>query len=111
MHRLVSPIVAVLGILLGASVARASDDDAEASRMQGLREYDAGHYTAAARHFRSAAESGDARSAEILCLMHRFGATLYDGQVPASPEESARWAAFAAQRRTADSGARIPGDR
>ena len=94
-------IVACACVSIGLSTAQANGTDAEAARAQGLLEYEIGHYTQAVDHFRSAAEAGDARSAEILCLMYRLGATLYGNQIPASPPDVARWAALAADRRLA----------
>jgi hypothetical protein len=72
---------------------------ADRSRELGMAEYERGHYAAAARHFRDAAARGDARSAEILVLMHRFSAQLYGGQVTADAAEVAQWTAVAAERR------------
>jgi hypothetical protein len=69
------------------------------SRAQGLAAYERGHYASAAGHFRDAAAKGDARSAEILVLMHRFSAQLYGGQVAADAAEVARWVAAATEGR------------
>ncbi|MEO8345701.1 MAG: hypothetical protein ABI607_08410, partial [Betaproteobacteria bacterium] len=52
--------------------------------------------------FQSAAETGDARSAEILALMYRFGPRLYGDQVTVDAAKSAYWAALAADRRRVD---------
>ena len=110
MHGRCVRIIGVACLSIVFSSAHASDPDADAWRGQGLLEYDVGHYTAAVRHFRRAAESGDARSAEMLCLMHRFGPTLYGDQIPASPAEAARWASLAAERRLAVAAAEtVPG--
>jgi len=47
-----------------------------------------------------AAELGDARSAEVLALMYRFGPRLYPGSVPDDAAEAAEWwAAVAADAR------------
>jgi len=81
------------------TIAHAGDRAAELMREQGLLEYENGHYAAAAIHFQNAAESGDARSAEVLALMYRFGARLYGEQVHADAAKSAHWAAVAADRR------------
>jgi hypothetical protein len=71
------------------------------SREQGLLAYERGHYAVALVHFRDAALAGDARSAEILALMHRYGPQFYGAAVPADRAASARWAAVAAERRAA----------
>ncbi len=68
----------------------------ELLREQGLLEYENGHYAAAAIHFQSAAESGDARSAEVLALMYRFGARLYGDQLNADAAKTAYRAALPA---------------
>ena len=78
--------------------ANAGDLDAEALRQQGLAEYEIGHYAVASDHFRHAAELGDARSAEILTLMYRYGERLYGNQIRADLAEARRWAAMAAER-------------
>jgi hypothetical protein len=72
---------------------------ADESREQGLAAYERGHYASAAGHFRDAAAQGDARSAEILVLMHRFSAQLYGGQIAADAAEVAKWVAVAAEGR------------
>lgn len=81
------------------ATAHAEDDGAESSRARGLLAYEKGHYAAAVAHFRRAAEEGDARSAEILALMYRFGPRFYGAQCPEDAVESARWAALAGSRR------------
>lgn len=81
------------------TLAHASDLAVEGLREQGLLEYDSGHYVAAVIHFQHAAEAGDARSAEILALMYRFGAQLYGDQVTADAAKSAHFAAMASDRR------------
>lgn len=90
-----------IAVSTASSAAQANDGDAATMREQGLVEYEIGHYREAVLHFRRAADAGDARSAEILCLMYRLGPTLYGGQVAASPVEAARWAARAADGRVA----------
>ena len=90
-----------IGLTSAVCTAQPNGTDVEAARAHGLREYELGHYAEAVRHFRSAADAGDARSAEILCLMYRLGATLYDNQVPPSPPDVARWATLAADRQLA----------
>lgn len=84
---------------------------AATSREEGLLAYERGHYAAAIVHFRDAALAGDARSAEILALMYRYGPRLYGAQVPADPVEAARWAAIAAQRTPAPLAASNPATR
>jgi hypothetical protein len=81
------------------TLAHASDPAVENLREQGLLEYDCGHYVAAVIHFQHAAEAGDARSAEILALMYRFGAQLYGDQLPADAAKSAHFAAMVSDRR------------
>lgn len=76
---------------IGQVIAQAADDP-DAMREQGLQEYAIGHYAAAVAHFRSAATSGDLRSAEILVLMYHFGPTLYGDGVAADAAESTHWA-------------------
>jgi len=113
MHRLGGWIVAsacvFIGLSIGVSTAQANGTDPEAARAEGLLEYENGHYTEAVRHFRNAAEAGDARSAEMLCLMYRLGATLYGNQIPASPADVARWAALAADRQLVIAATAVPG--
>lgn len=89
--------------LVEATVAGQAIARADASRERGLQEYANGHYAMAVMHFRRAAEEGDARSAEILALMYRFGPRLYGAGVPEDPAESARWAALAGGRRAMSS--------
>ena len=48
-----------------------------------------------------AAELGDARSAEVLALMYRFGPRLYPGSVPDDAAEAAEWVGRGGSRRTA----------
>ncbi|MEP6702625.1 MAG: hypothetical protein ABJB04_06490, partial [Betaproteobacteria bacterium] len=43
------------------------------ARDAALSAYDSGHYERAAGYFQIAADLGDARSAETLALMYRFG--------------------------------------
>lgn len=73
----------------------------------GLAAYDRGHDMQAIAYFRRAAEGGDARSAEILALMYRFGPRLFRVGVVADPAESARWAAAAADARRREAAAAI----
>ena len=93
---IVAAACAFIGSSAGVSTAQASGPDAEAARAQGLLEYEVGHYTEAVRHFRTAADAGDVRSAEILCLMYRLGSAVYGEQITASRSQAARWAARAA---------------
>jgi TPR repeat protein len=99
-HRLGGWIVAAacasIGLSVDACTAQANGTDAAAARAQGLLEYEIGHYTEAVGHFRTAAEAGDVRSAEILCLMYRLGSTVYGERIEASRSQAARWAALAA---------------
>jgi len=99
-HRLHGSIVAAacasIGLSIGVCSAQAIGADAEAARAQGLLEYEIGHYAKAVGHFRTAAEAGDVRSAEILCMMYRLGSTVYGDQIEASRSQAARWAALAA---------------
>jgi len=93
------------GLILAAgwlTIAHAGDRDLALLREQGLLEYDIGHYAAAVILFQSAAEAGDARSAEVIALMYRFGPRLYGDQVAVDAAKSAHWAAIAADRRRAD---------
>lgn len=69
-------------------------------RADGLAAYERGHDAEAMSYFRRAAEAGDARSAEILALMHRLGPALYAG-VPVDAGEAGKWAAIAAEARRA----------
>ena len=64
---------------------------AVALRNQGLDDYERGHYDAAVRLFRRAAELGDIRSAEMIVLMHRHNAQLYGGRVAVSAVEAKKW--------------------
>ena len=89
--------LALYGFCLHA--AHAGNAAGETFLMQGLTEYEIGHYAAASRHFRDAAANGNARAAEILALMYRFGDRLYGSQFGADAVESARWTAIAAERR------------
>jgi len=95
-------------VAVAAPVAAKPDVQAErptgvALRNDGLAAYERGHDVQAIAYFRRAAEGGDARSAEILALMYRFGPQLFRTGVAVDPAESARWAAAAAaaQRREA----------
>ena len=72
---------------------------ADESREQGLAAYERGHFASAACDLRAAAVQGDARSAEILVLMHRFSAQLYGGQVSADAAELEKWVAVAVEGR------------
>ncbi len=93
------------GLVLAAgwlTIANAGDRDMTLLREQGLLEYDHGRYAAAVILFQGAADAGDARSAEILALMYRFGPQLYGDQVTADAAKSAQWAALAADRRRID---------
>ena len=78
--------------------ANAGTADSGAVMELGLAEYEIGHYAAAAQQFRRAAEMGDARAAEILALMYRYGEQLYGSQIHADATEAAQWAAMAAER-------------
>jgi TPR repeat protein len=71
--------------------------------QRGLREYEKGHYDAAMTLLKTAAQQGDARAAEVLALMYRFGRQLFSGDVRPDPSQAARFADLAARlRRTAD---------
>ena len=83
------------------ALARSAAADPAAWREQGLAEYERGHYAAAAAAFRHAADEGDARSAEILALMYRYGSGLYGAAFAGDAAEAKRWAATAADRRQA----------
>ena len=93
------------GMILAAgwlTIAHAGDRDSALLREQGLLEYDNGHYAAAVILFQGAAEAGDARSAQIIALMYRFGPRLYGDQVAVDAAKSAHWAAIAADRQRVD---------
>jgi len=77
-----------------------------AGLADGLAAYERGHDAQAIAYFRRAAEAGDARSAEILALMYRFGPRLFHAGVPADPAEAAKWAAVAAEARRREVAAR-----
>ena len=100
MPRLRRSIVAAACASVALSVvvctAQANGTDAQAARVQGLLEYEVGHYAEAIRHFQAAAEAADVRSAEILCLMYRLGSTVYGEHITASRSQAVRWAALAA---------------
>ena len=83
--------------------AHAADAPQAGLREEGLAAYERGHDAEAVAYFRRAAEAGDARSAEILALMYRFGPSLFARGVAADTAESAKWAAVAedARRREA----------
>ncbi|MBK9605062.1 MAG: hypothetical protein IPO58_00970 [Betaproteobacteria bacterium] len=70
------------------------------SRVQGLAEYEAGHYVRAAELFRVAAEQGDVRSAEMLTMMYRQGSRLYGNGFPADMQLAIHWARKAAAYKT-----------
>ena len=65
---------------------------AVALRNQGLDDYERGHYDAALKFFRRAAQQGDLRSAEMIVLMHRHNAALYGGRVLVDTVEAKKWA-------------------
>ncbi len=92
-------LLALLIGLLWMPVAQAADAPWARWRAEGLAAYERGHDAEAAAYFRRAAELGDARSAEILALMYRFGRRLYPGGVPSDAAEAAKWAAVAADSR------------
>jgi hypothetical protein len=96
---------------MGPASADARGVNADASREEGVAEHEIGHYTAAARRFRSATDPGDAHSAEMLALMRGFGATPYGNQILSNAIEFARWAAVAAERRHAVATASAVGTR
>ena len=70
------------------------------SRVEGLAEYEVGHYARAAELFRIAAEQGDVRSAEMLTMMYRQGSRLYGNGFPADMKQAIYWARKAAASRT-----------
>ena len=79
----------------GAGFDRSTGNDhapAVTLRNQGLEDYERGHYDAAVRLFRRAAQQGDIRSAEMIVLMHRHNAQLYGGRVAVSEFEMKTWA-------------------
>jgi TPR repeat protein len=94
-------LLLLVGAMLWILAAHASGPDAEASRLQGIVEYEIGHYALAAEHFRRAAKLGDLRSAEILALMYRHGQRLYGDQFSVDAREAARWTELAVERRFA----------
>jgi hypothetical protein len=104
-ERIMRKLRCLVASCLWLAAAPAFAATATESREQGHVEYERGHYAAAAGHFREAATQGDARSAEILVLMHRYSATLYGGQLSADAGEVARWAAIAAEARCGASAA------
>jgi len=85
--------------LLALPLAHAADAPETLLREEGLAAYERGHDLEAAGYFRRAAEAGDARSAEILALMYRFGPSLFAQGVAADAAEAAKWAAIAADAR------------
>jgi TPR repeat protein len=91
--------IALLIGLLWLPLAQAVDTHWAPWRAEGLDAYERGHYTEAAACFRRAAEAGDARSAEILALMYRFGPWLFPEGVPVDGAEAGKWAAVAADAR------------
>jgi TPR repeat protein len=71
--------------------------------QRGIKEYEEGHYDAAITLLKTAAQQGDARAAEVLALMYRFGRQLFGGTVHADSSQAAHFADLAARlRRTAD---------
>lgn len=86
-------------LLLALPLAHAADATQASLREEGLAAYERGHDAEAAACFRRAAEAGDARSAEILALMYRFGPSLFAQEVAVDAAESAKWAAMAADAR------------
>jgi TPR repeat protein len=99
--------IALLIGLLWMPVAQSADAPWAPWRAEGLAAYERGHDAEAAAHFRRAAELGDARSAEMLALMYRFGPRLYPGGVPDDAAEAAKWAAVAADARRREATAAI----
>lgn len=93
--------------LLVLPLAEAADGREAALRERGLAAYERGHDADAAAYFRRAAEAGDARSAEILALMYRFGTKLFPQGVTADAAESAKWAAIAADARRREAAAPV----
>ena len=81
------------------ALARSAAADPAAWHEQGLTEYERGHYASAAAAFHRAADEGDARSAEMLALMYRYGSRLYGDAFAGDAAEARRWAAVAAERR------------
>lgn len=69
------------------------------SRDCGMEQYEKGDYAAALEHLRRAAELGDARAAETVSLMYRFGESLYGDRVRADEREAARFTALAVRLR------------
>lgn len=100
-----APIALLIG-LLWLPLAQAVDSQWAPWRAECLDAYERGHYSEAAACFRRAAEAGDARSAEILSLMYRFGPRLYPESVSVDMVEAGKWAAVAvdARRREAATG-------
>jgi TPR repeat protein len=94
-------LLLLAGAMSWIVAAHASGPGAEASRLQGIVEYEIGHYAVAVGHFRRAAELGDLRSAEILALMYRLGQRLYGDQFSVDAREAARWTELAVERRFA----------
>ena len=92
---------------MDATENKCKDASGAALREQGLAAYERGHDAEAAAYFRRAAEAGDARSAEILALMYRFGAELFPRGVTADAAESAKWAAIAADARRREAAAAV----
>ena len=80
--------------------AAGSEAQPHPGRVQGLAEYEAGHYVRAAQLFRVAAEQGDVRSAEMLTMMYRQGSRLYGNGFPADMQLAIYWARKAAAART-----------
>jgi TPR repeat protein len=85
--------------LVTLPLAHATDAPQVSLREEGLVAYERGHDAEAVACFRRAAEAGDARSAEMLALMYRFGPRLFAPGVSADAAESAKWAAVAAEAR------------
>lgn len=64
-----------------------------------LDEYEKGHYANAVRLFEEAAESGDARAAEVLAIMYRFGRQLFGDSIRSDRAEAAHFAELAIRLR------------
>ena len=80
-------------------VVAAAAEAVPAARRDAIAAYEAGHYAQAAELFRVAAEQGDARSAEALALMHRFGSKMYGAGFATSPKLASYWATKASEGR------------
>lgn len=97
--------LALLIGLLWMPLAQAADAPGAPWRDEGLAALERGHDAEAAAYFRRAAAAGDARSAEILALMYRFGPRLFPGGVPVDAAEAGRWAAVAVDARRREAAA------